>query len=154
VGREVCKPQWNAREPCKCCVFCTGKSWSCNPPDSWFEGGKGLFPSMLCLFRIADQALVASYPDSLLEMKQDLQDVKVMATALYNRRFTPSLLPGLGTSASALPLPVSGLPSHMHVPQHAVSNNHAMRMNKEPFTVCPSLISCFMESDYDFSICP
>ncbi|KAN0137337.1 hypothetical protein V8E53_004782 [Lactarius tabidus] len=118
-----------------------GKSWLCNPPDSWFEGGKVSFPSTLCLFRIADQALVASYPDSLLEMKQDLQDVKVMATALYNRIFTPLLLPGLSTSASTLPLPVSGLPSHMHVPQHAVSNNHATRMNKEPFTPTPEFLN-------------
>ncbi|KAI9457972.1 hypothetical protein BJY52DRAFT_1270679 [Lactarius psammicola] len=37
VGREVCKPQWNASKICKPCVFCTGQSWSCNPPDSWLE---------------------------------------------------------------------------------------------------------------------
>ncbi|KAH8981008.1 hypothetical protein EDB92DRAFT_217492 [Lactarius akahatsu] len=38
VGREVCKPQWDASAPlvpCKSCVFCTGESWSCNPPDSF-----------------------------------------------------------------------------------------------------------------------
>ncbi|KAH8993897.1 hypothetical protein EDB86DRAFT_3244053 [Lactarius hatsudake] len=38
VGREVCKPQWDASAPlvpCKSCVFCTGKSWSCNPSDSF-----------------------------------------------------------------------------------------------------------------------
>ncbi|KAH9169511.1 hypothetical protein EDB89DRAFT_1984499 [Lactarius sanguifluus] len=39
VGREVCKPQWDesSKPPCTSCVFCTGKSWSCNPPDSWLE---------------------------------------------------------------------------------------------------------------------
>ncbi|KAH9021071.1 hypothetical protein EDB84DRAFT_1513382 [Lactarius hengduanensis] len=38
VGREVCKPQWDASAPlvpCKSCVFCTGKIWSCNPPGSF-----------------------------------------------------------------------------------------------------------------------
>ncbi|KAH8993898.1 hypothetical protein EDB86DRAFT_2928333 [Lactarius hatsudake] len=39
VGREVCKPQWDetSKPPFTSCVFCTGKSWSCNPPDSWLE---------------------------------------------------------------------------------------------------------------------
>ncbi|KAH9071465.1 hypothetical protein EDB83DRAFT_2364062 [Lactarius deliciosus] len=39
VGREVCKPQWDesSKPPCTSCVFCTGKSWSCNPSDSWLE---------------------------------------------------------------------------------------------------------------------
>lgn len=37
VGREVCKPQWNASDPCKSCVFCKGRSWSCKPPGSWLE---------------------------------------------------------------------------------------------------------------------
>ncbi|KAI9447570.1 hypothetical protein H4582DRAFT_1894718 [Lactarius indigo] len=34
VGREVCIPERNAS---KSCLFCTGQSWSCNPPDSWLE---------------------------------------------------------------------------------------------------------------------
>ncbi|KAH9030937.1 hypothetical protein EDB85DRAFT_1961714, partial [Lactarius pseudohatsudake] len=39
VGREVCKPQWDesSKPLCTSCVFCTGKNWSCNPPDSWLE---------------------------------------------------------------------------------------------------------------------
>ncbi|KAH8993895.1 hypothetical protein EDB86DRAFT_1317151 [Lactarius hatsudake] len=34
VGRETCIPEQNAS---KSCIFCTGQSWSCNPPDSWLE---------------------------------------------------------------------------------------------------------------------
>ncbi|KAH9021070.1 hypothetical protein EDB84DRAFT_1513377 [Lactarius hengduanensis] len=39
VGWKVCKPQWDesSKPPCTSCVFCTGKNWSCNPPDSWLE---------------------------------------------------------------------------------------------------------------------
>ncbi|KAH8980273.1 hypothetical protein EDB92DRAFT_1954102 [Lactarius akahatsu] len=39
VGREVYKPQWDesSKPPCTSCVFCTGKSRSCNSPDSWLE---------------------------------------------------------------------------------------------------------------------
>ncbi|KAH8981009.1 hypothetical protein EDB92DRAFT_1953514 [Lactarius akahatsu] len=47
VGREVCKPQWDesSKPPCTSCVFCMGKSQSCNPPDSWLEkAGTKLHP--------------------------------------------------------------------------------------------------------------
>ncbi|KAF8269052.1 hypothetical protein EI94DRAFT_1829157 [Lactarius quietus] len=37
MRREVCKPQRNGSGSCKSCVFCTGKIWQCNPPDSWLE---------------------------------------------------------------------------------------------------------------------
>ncbi|KAF8266734.1 hypothetical protein EI94DRAFT_1732383 [Lactarius quietus] len=37
MRREVCKPQRNGSGSCKSCVFCTGKTWQCNPPDSWLE---------------------------------------------------------------------------------------------------------------------
>ncbi|KAH9030932.1 hypothetical protein EDB85DRAFT_1961685 [Lactarius pseudohatsudake] len=34
VGRETCIPE---RDAGMSCIFCTGQSWSCNPPDSWLE---------------------------------------------------------------------------------------------------------------------
>lgn len=34
VGRETCIPE---RDAGMSCMFCTGQSWSCNPPDSWLE---------------------------------------------------------------------------------------------------------------------
>lgn len=37
VERDIGKPQRSAKGSYECCVFCTGESWSCNPPDSWLE---------------------------------------------------------------------------------------------------------------------
>ena len=153
MGREACKPQWNASNPSKCCVFCTGKSWLCNPPDSWVEGGKGSFPCVLYLCRSADQALVPPYSGPPLDMKQDVQDLNVMVMpALHNQRTTPSLLHSLGVCASTLPLPVSRSSSRIHTPRDAASDNET-RMNEEPSTARPCFIVCFT-SDYDISLCP
>ena len=37
VERDICKPQRSAKGSYEYCVFCTGESSSCNPPDSWLE---------------------------------------------------------------------------------------------------------------------